>query len=181
MNIWFLRMDKDGWDDLDLNQNYKYIHSVHGSCCRRDIAQRYKNKIFPEFTMNGKELAKFIQTAKQKLVENKLFDLEQPGKRRCYIALRYWLIEMKKEDLVFVRNKEGKVILCEITGYISEEFFDEWRCFQRPVEVINEINESMVPSEIWRRTQGRKTIERNAKKHVTDWVVNNLRSLSSSK
>ncbi|UAB71684.1 hypothetical protein INR79_07250 [Vibrio sp. SCSIO 43132] len=181
MNIWFLRMDKDGWDDLDLNQNYKYIHSAHGSCGGIDVAHRYKSKLFPELVMRGKELANFIRKAKQKLIEKKLFSLEESGKRRCDIALRYWLLEMKEGDLVFVRNKEEKVILCKITGYISEEFYDRRGCFQRPVEIINEINESMVSSEIWRRTQGRKTIERNAKKHVTDWVVNNIRSLSSSK
>ncbi|NNG44551.1 hypothetical protein HJP15_16765 [Pseudoalteromonas sp. NEC-BIFX-2020_002] len=180
MNIWFLRMDKDGWDELDLNQNYKYIHSAHGSCGGLDVALRYKKRCFPELTMNGKELAKFIRSIKQKLIANGLFDLEQSGKRRCDIALRYWLSEMQVDDLVFVRNKQGKVMLCKITGYISEDFFDKRGCFQRPVEILNEIKESVVPSEIWGRTQGRKTIERNAKKHITTWVTSNYELLICS-
>ena len=173
-------MDKDGWSELDLNQDYKFIHSAHGSCGGVDVAKRYKHMLFPELTLKGKELAKFIRTIKQKLIVNGLFDLEQSGKRRCDIALRYWLSEMKLGDLVFVRNKQGKVILCKITGYISEEFFDKRGCFQRPVEILSEIDESMVHSEIWNRTQGRKTIERNAKKHITDWVTSNYKSLVCS-
>ncbi|MCD1442627.1 hypothetical protein [Vibrio vulnificus] len=27
MNIWFIRMDKDGWKDLDLDENSPYIYT----------------------------------------------------------------------------------------------------------------------------------------------------------
>jgi len=179
MNIWFLRMDKDGWDEFDLSENYKYIHSIHGSCRKPngnlDLVHKHKNKIFPEFTLNGRVLARLVRSIKQKLIFEGKIDERQSGKRRCDIAIRYWLSVMDTGDLVFARNKQGKVILCRISGYISEDFFDRYGCFQRPVEIIKEITESMVPSEIWRRTQGRKTIERNAKNHITNLVENNYK------
>lgn len=87
---------------------------------------------------------------------------------------------MEAGDLVFVRNKQSKIYLCRVTGYISEEFFDKHGCFQRPVEILAEITEIMVPSEIWRRTQGRKTIERNAKNHISDWMIDNYEILLSA-
>jgi len=177
MNIWFLRMDKDIWNEHNISENYKFIHSAHGSCGDLDVVISHKSKIFPELTVNGKDLAKLIREIKEKLIRDKKISLDQSGKRRCDIAVRYWLSVMKVGDLVFVRNKHKKIILSRVTGYISEEFFETYGCFKRPVEILNEITEPMVPPEIWRRTKGRKTIERNAKKHVTDWVTNNYDSL----
>ncbi|MFT6915495.1 MAG: hypothetical protein ACJAWL_001804 [Motiliproteus sp.] len=175
MNVWFLRMDKDGWNDFDLCESYKFIHSAHGSCGDLGVALKHKNAVFPELTMSGKELVKLIRSIKEELVSDGLIDLKKSGKRRCDVAIRYWLSIMKVGDLIFVRNKQDKVMLSKVTGYISEEFFESHGCFQRPVEIINEITESMVPPEIWRRTQGRKTIEINAKKHITDWVACNYK------
>ena len=178
MNIWFLRMDKYRLGEQCLSESHEFIYSAHGSCGISDVAKKYKNKIFPELTLNGKELAKLIRSIKEKLIRDKQISLDESGKRRCDIAIRYWLSVMKVGDLVFVRNKQNKVILSSVTNYISEEFFDTYGCFKRPVKIINEITESMVTPEIWRRTQGRKTIERNAKKHITDWVANNFESLN---
>jgi len=173
-------MDKDGWNDLDLSEHYKYIHSAHGSCGDLDMAMEHKDLILPRLTLSVKDLAKLIRSTKEKLIVSGRIDEKQSGKRRCDVAIRYWLSVMDTCDLVFVRNKKGKVVLCRVTGYISEKFFEERGCFQRPVEILQEITESMVPAEIWQRTQGRKTIERNAKKHVSDWVVSNYKSLLST-
>ncbi|SHO57955.1 hypothetical protein [Vibrio quintilis] len=180
MNIWFLRMDKDGWREIDLSESYSYIHSAHGSCGDLDTALAHKDEIFPELRLNGKQLAKKIREIKENLAKEEKINLEQSGKRRCDLAIRYWLQVMKSGDLVFVRTKQGTVILCRVTGYISEEFFTKRGCFQRPVQILGEVAECMVPARLWRRTLGRKTIERNARKPISDWVAENYKSLIST-
>ena len=181
MNVWFLRMDKYSLDNKDFGEKNAFIHSAHGSCDAPRLAKEHKDKVFPELALNGKDLAKLIRSIKYDLIKNGQISLEQSGKRRCDIAIRYWVSVMQVGDLVFVRNKQNKIILSRITDYISEVFFEDKGAFKRPVEIINEITESMVPSEIWERTKGRKTIERNAKKHITDWVVYNYESLTKKK
>ncbi|WP_029849761.1 hypothetical protein [Vibrio parahaemolyticus] len=178
MNIWFIRMDKDGWKDLDLSENSPYIYSAHGSCGDLDVATKHKHLIFPELSLSGKDLAKLVRDIKLSLVDAGKIKLEDSGKRRCDLAIRYWLSIMKAGDLAFVRTKKGKVILCRVTGYISEDFFMQQGCFKRPVQILAEITEDMVPSDIWNRTFGRKTIERNAKKVISSWVENNIELLN---
>lgn len=163
-------MDKDDFKGLDLNSNHPYIHSTHGSCGDLQIAMEYKDKIFPSLSFTGKELSKLIRSVKQRLISNGTINEEDTGKRRCDVVIRYWLSVMAVGDLVFARNKEGKVFLCEISGYISEQFFEERACFQRPVRIIKEITEGMVPEKIWKRTLGRKTVDRNAQIVVSKWV-----------
>jgi len=177
MNIWFLRMDKYTLEEDCFSGSDTFIHSAHGSCGNVDIAKKHKGLFFPKLTKTGKELAKLIREIKEKLIEDDHISLEQSGKRRCDIAIRYWLSVMQIGDLVFIRNKQDKVVFARVTGYICEDFFDSYGCFKRPVEIISQINEQMIPAEIWRRTKGRKTIERNAKKHITDWITNNYESL----
>jgi hypothetical protein len=179
MNIWFIRMDKDGWKDLDLNESSPYIYSAHGSCGDLDVAIKHKHLIFPELSLSGKDLAKLVRDIKLSLVDAGKIRLEDSGKRRCDLAIRYWLSIMKVGDLAFVRTKQGKVILCRVTGYISEDFFMQKGCFRRPVHILGEITEDMLPSNIWSRTLGRKTIERNRKKVISSWVKSKNESKGS--
>ena len=180
MNIWFIRMDKDGWKDLDLNENSPYIYSAHGSCGDLEVATKYKHLIFPKLSLSGKDLAKLVLDIKLSLVDAGKIKLEDSGKRRCDLAIRYWLSVMQAGDLVFVRTKQGKVILCRVTGYISEDFFMQQGCFKRPVNILGEITECMLPISIWNRTFGRKTIERNAEKVISSWVESNIEALTMS-
>ncbi|WP_330165756.1 hypothetical protein [Vibrio vulnificus] len=48
MNIWFIRMDKDGWKDLDLDENSPYIYKL----LKRD-SQRVAFLLCVEFSDYG--------------------------------------------------------------------------------------------------------------------------------
>lgn len=49
-NIWFIRMDKDNWNDLNLTFETPFIHSMHGSCGDIALALEYKDDIFPKLS-----------------------------------------------------------------------------------------------------------------------------------
>ncbi len=173
-NIWFLRMDKNILEGQELNRDKEYIHSIHGTCGDKELALRYANLIFPEKSISDQELSEKVMSIKKELIEKGLIDENQQGKRRCDVAIRYWVSVMQAGDIAFVRTRYNDVFLCEVTGYVSESFFKEHGCFQRPVKILQNITENDVHEYVWRRTQGRKTIERNAKRSVADLVTKYL-------
>ncbi|WMO14387.1 hypothetical protein [Pseudoalteromonas piscicida] len=167
MNIFFLRMDKDVIKDKDLSYKSPYIHSLHGSCgaleSNNELKEEVKSIIFPELKLPERELLKHIYRIKQELIEKGDLDESEPGKKRCDLAIKYWLHTMRIGDAVFVRNKANQLYLCKIiNNNLDEDFFDENFCFKREVEIIALLEETSTPTEILSRTFGRKTIERNA-------------------
>ena len=48
---------------------------------------------------------------------------------------------MDTNDIVFVRNKNQEVFICQVSGYVSERFFDENGFFQRPVNILKKVSE----------------------------------------
>lgn len=167
-------MDKDNWNDLNLTFETPFIHSMHGSCGDIALALEYKDDIFPKLSISEQSLSKKILSIKNTLIENGAFNETQLGKQRCDLAIIYWLSRMKIDDIVFARNKLGEVFLCKVTGYVSEDFFVSYGCFQRPVKILQKLSESMMNGDIWHRTQGRKTIERNAKPFIANLVKDHL-------
>lgn len=185
MNIWFLRTDKDSDfvnpDISDISKEYPFIYSNHGICRglqNKSKIKKFKKNIFPTLCVNRKELKEFIHEVKEDMVNNG--DIDKGDKEKCDLFLSYWIVEMNIGDIVFVRNKEQKIFICKITGYISEKFFDEYCCIQRPVEILEEIFEdNKALKTIMHRTKGRKTLERNdndnsdVEKIVSDYLKSN--------
>ena len=168
-------MDKDDLNGFDLTEKTPFIHSVHGSCGNKELTSKYKQMIFPELSVSDQDLTKSVASIKRKLIESNDLNEFQLSKRRCDLAIRYWLSIMKVGDLVFVRNKINEVYLCKVSDYVSEKFFDSYGCFQRPVEILQKLSESMVHKELWHRTHSRKTIERNAKTAIVSLVKMHLK------
>jgi len=167
MDIFFLRMDKESFSEYDLTIDYPYIHSIHGICGERALIKKYKSIMFPRLSISERELLDYIYTIKQQLIDEGKLDETAPGKKRCDLAIKYWLHTMQVGDAVFVRNQANQLFLCKVASYVNEEFFDENGCFQRMVTDVVLLEDSSLPSEILDRTYGRKTIERNACRHVT--------------
>lgn len=165
-NIWFLRMDKDDLDGYDLNETFPFIHSVHGICGNKELSLKQKHLIFPKLKLSDSELSKRIISIKQQLIESNQLDENQQGKKRCDLAIRYWVGTMSIGDIVFVRNKQNQLYLCKISSYVKEEFFDENGCFQREIDQLRLLDELSIPEALKARTYGRKTIERNANKSI---------------
>jgi hypothetical protein len=168
-NVWFLRMDKYEHANSDFDPELGLIRSEHGSCDAKGTALEHKDSLFP-LLLSGEEVTELVLDIKKKLIEDGSFDFDEPGKRRCDVAIRYWISVMKIGDLVVIRAKNNKVFICEISSYISESFFLDRCCFERTVTKIKELSESMVSKELWKRTQSRKTIERNAKPYISNMV-----------
>lgn len=173
-NIWFIRMDKDWLEGVDINENAPFIHSVHGSCGQLEMAKKQKPFIFPSLSLDEKKLSTHIQSIKETLIKKGVIDDSLPGKQGCILAIRYWLSIMKEGDIVLVKNKLNTIYLCRVTGYVSEDFFDTHGCFQRPVKILQKVQKTSIHKDIWKRTQGRKTIERNKQKHITQLIKKHL-------
>lgn len=171
-NIWFLRMDKNVLEDYQFCKHNPFIHSLHGSCEPQGKNSQYGERVLPKPPVDRRELSELIESRKRELIERGGLRLGE--KPRCYLAIVYWLSEMKEGDFVLVKVAGETVFLCRITGYVSEEFFYEFGLFQRPVEILQQLSPSLVHEDLWRRTQGRKTIERNAKLHVKDQLRDHL-------
>jgi hypothetical protein len=174
-NIWFLRTDRDnGSKSKDFSYDRPLIYSDHGTCSKNEIVSKHKHKIFPTLDISGHELRKLVRSIKSELVEMDKINLSEPGKARCDVSICYWIAVMDIGDIVFVRNKQNTVFICEITGYISEAFFDETGGFQRPVEILQQVSSHSLHERIWNRTKSRKTIERNANVEIKELVLQYL-------
>lgn len=188
-NIWFLRTDKDGEfvdEEFDISDTNKFIYSAHGICGYggKEIIQRNKIKIFPKLLIDDKELRRTVRDVKKELIEAGVIDVTKPGKEQCDLFIWYWIAVMNAGDIAFVRNKKQEIFICRIIGYVSEEFFDagstlDHPIFQRPVEILKKVSpdssqeiEELKEKEIWHRTLGHKTLEKNNKEEVNTSVVN---------
>jgi len=176
-NTWFLRTDRDGAHFLDISEDHTFIYSLHGICGNPDIIRAHKSKLFPALNLTENGLRRLIFKLKKELIANGLFDPSEKGKRRCDLAIRYWLSTMKVGDVVFARNRKGQVLICKITDYISEDFFDANCCFQRPVQILGYLKNEPPFDKIWKRTTGRKTLERNAQAQIASLVTKLVESL----
>lgn len=185
-NIWFLRTDKDNYNEsIDISIETPFIYSLHGIC--RDIhqenvlIQEQKKNIFPELRIKGQELRKTVRFIKEDLIKNKVFADNGLGKKQCDLFIYYWVAVMQVGDIVFVRNKKQEVFICEITGYVLEEFFDNHGGFQRPVKILERISSNLALdkelSKIWHRTLSRRTLEKNSQKYVSDIVFSYINQL----
>lgn len=177
-NIWFLRTDKDEWDAFDVTAQNPFIYSMHGVCGDKSYATEHKDKIFPTLDLAKHELYRLVASIKKRLVKAGKLDPNGDGKKRCDLVLWYWLGIMKEGDFVFVRNKKDQVLICKVTGYISESFFDKHGFFQRPVEILGQLKNDPKYQRLWNRTYARKTLERNANSEVRELVWTFLRSLN---
>ena len=178
-NIWFIRTDKDGCDQLDVTVKNPNIYSIHGICGDENYIKKHKNKIFPKLVLNKEELSTLVKSIKNQLITDGLINKNDEGKKRCDYAILCWLDIMKEGDVVFVRNKKQEVLVCKIIGYVSEKFFDTHCFFQRPVEVLASLTKEPVYEKLWKRTLGRKTIERNANNEIKALVFDFLRTIKS--
>lgn len=178
-NIWFIRTDKDGMDEFDVTEESPFIYSMHGICGDSRYVLEHKSKIFPKLILSESELRALVVTIKNQLIEDGEIGPEDGGKERCDLAIAYWLARMEEGDIVFVRNKQHVVIVCRITGNVSETFFDKNGFFQRPVEVLGYLKYEPKYDKLWKRTEGRKTMERNANWEIRTTVLDFLESLKS--
>lgn len=176
-NIWFIRTDKDGMDNIDVTEQSPYIYSMHGICGDSDYVKEYKSKIFPKLVLSESELRSLVISIKNQLIEDGKIDTEEKSKVRCDLAIANWLARMEEEDIVFVRNKQQKVIVGRVTGYVSKAFFDEHGFFQRPIEILAFLKNEHPYQKLWQRTNGRKTIERNANRKIRTSVLDFLKTL----
>ncbi|MCX7097944.1 MAG: hypothetical protein NTV43_08590 [Methylococcales bacterium] len=185
MNIWFLRTDKDGWNEnFDISESNEFIYSAHGSCGNQKNRkiQDQKSNIFPKLLISGEILRKLVRLIKQELIEEGCFSGNEVGKKQCDSIICYWIAVMNIGDIVFVRNKKQDIYICKIAGYISEDFFDKTGAFQRPVEIVKKVSsnasqEKVELDKIWQRTLGRRAIERNTREDVKVFVYNYLKGL----
>lgn len=182
-NVWFLRTDRDSWDDnYDISENNKFVYSAHGSCGNQGNheIQKHKLNIFPELSISGQKLRELIRSIKQGLIDEGYFAADETGKEQCDLFICYWVAVMNIGDIVFVRNKKQEIFICKIIGYVSEEFFDKTGSFQRPVEILKKVSvdssqEKEELNKIWHRTLGRRTLERNNREEVNTFVYNYLK------
>ena len=193
-NIWFLRTDSFEWNktidskytDIDTktwpeqlekkkrhlkNKIISYIYSAHGICADEPAVKQYKSNIFPELTKSPEELREDIRQIKQDLVKAGKLDLNEGGKKRCDVIICYWIADMGIGDIVFVRNQQNEVLICRITGYVLEDFFDKENAFAREVAILDRVTEQTVTANIWDRTKGRKALERNADEDIRTSVI----------
>ena len=179
-NIWFLRTDKDDCNNLDISESNPFIYSVHGICGGINIKKikEYKNNVFPRLLVSGYELRQFIREIKQDLISSKIISESDIGKKQCDLSICYWIAVMDTNDIVFVRNKNQEVFICQVSGYDSERIFDENGFFQRPVNILKKVSEHDLEKQklitIWHRTLGRRTLEINKKDDVRKFVLNYL-------
>lgn len=179
-NIWFIRTDKDGHDNFDVTAESPFIYSLHGICGEANShITKHKDKVFPKLVLGNEELLILVRTIKKQLIDDGIIDPSEGGKARCDLAIRYWIAIMEEGDIVFVRNKQQEVLVCKVTGYVSESFFDKNGSFQRPVEILGSLTKEPIYEEIWKRTKRRNTIERNANGVVRALVFDFLRTLKS--
>jgi len=179
-NIWFLRMDKDGRkEDFDMSESHQFIYSDHGSCGNQSDPkiQNYKKNIFPKMSVSEKELRNFINETKIRLIDSGYINQDDLGKKQCDLFISYWICTMEIGDIVFVRTKKQEVFICQISGYVSEEFFDKYGSFQRPVKLLKKINtDTNELDAVLHRTLGRRALERNDKYDVKRIVSNFLKT-----
>ena len=185
MQLWFLRTDKDNFDKkLDISESNEFIYSAHGSCGHQDIEEikAIRSNIFPVLKINETELRKYIQNIKSSFVKNQIIDLDEMGKKRCDLIITYWIVTMQPGDIVIVRNKDNNVYICEITGYINEDFYNTYGSFQRPVRIIDKITPAVFHQhplhEIQHRTCGRNTLQRNRQSTAHDKVISYIATLN---
>lgn len=179
-NIWFLRTDKDEYDQIDFNPDHKNIYSLHGVCGKSELINEYKAKIFPNLLLSRNEVISCVNRIKSELIKSGFLRIDKPGIARCNIVIAYWLAVMSIGDIVFVRNKQNKVFVCKIIGYVDESFFEMEGFFKRPVEILGLVMKNSIHERVWKRTMGRKTIERNADKEVDFYVKKYIDDLLKS-
>ncbi len=182
-NIWFIRTDKDGWNDFDISEDSPFIYSMHGICGNQEYqkVQDYKKNVFPKLLVSGHNLRNFVREVKQDLISIGQFGGEEIGKKQCDLFIYYWIAVMQIDDIVFIRNKKQEVFICQVTGYVLENTFDKFGIFQRPVKILKKISETDAERQklttIWHRTLGRRTLEINRRHDTRDFIINYLETI----
>lgn len=144
------------------------IFSNHGICNpeKDEVYKLHRNNLFPELKLSRTKLAEEIRALKKNLIKAGHSELIE--KERCDLAICHWIADMKIDELVLVRTPQQQVFLCSIKSYICERCFSGLGSFFRNVYVHKEITEHIVDTDLWHRTIGNKTIERNAKPDIRD-------------
>lgn len=184
--IWFLRTDKDDFSGMvDISNNAPYIYSAHGICALESPNHKpAKQGIFPKLQLSEKEVRDLVHREKLIQVESGSFNSSDRGKTYCDVVICYWIAVMRCNDIVFVRNKQNDLYVCRISGYLSEDIFDKFGLFARPVEIIATIHPDNTNAiskfdGFWHRTLGRRTIERNRNPMTSKLALNLVKSFEA--
>lgn len=156
-NIWFVRMDLDT-NPWNFDSNNPYICSLHGSCINRSILNKIKTRIFPKSILNKYEIVSMVRKIKD---EEGITD-----KAMCDLVIAYWISIMNEGDIVFVRSQSNEVYIGFLDGYLIESNYVKYGIFSRPVRILKKVEEKEIDPKIFKRTHGRRPIERNARNEI---------------
>lgn len=156
-NIWFVRMDLET-HPWNFNSTNPYICSLHGSCINRSILDKFKTQIFPKSFLNKYEIVSIVRKIKdEEGIKNKAM---------CDLVIAYWISIMNEGDIVFVRSQNNEVYIGILDGYLIESNYVKYGIFSRHVRILKKIEEKDIDPKIFKRTHGRKPIERNARHEI---------------
>ena len=162
MNIWTLRLDKDGDCEQHLHESKPFITSLHGTCIIESEAavSEYNNLKDRIADLGKKELGEKLLKVKQ------IAGIED--KKKCVPNLLNWLKRMKIGDIVFSAC-EDSIAICEVLSHAEEhKRADNSVSPKRFVKIIKTIPlddaKKLVPTSCQHRVfHNPKTLERVAK------------------